>query len=126
MTFSTKILSNTTDVNIDKKYVFEHQIIILEWFLKDHVILKTDQINAALKNNLTDPKFLDGCVNLHMMSEYAQKHHIIKETLLGSRRKHIIVANIRNAHTVTWKNIDELLKNIEIQGKNEHIQYFHK
>ncbi len=36
--FSTEILSNTAVVNIDQ--IREHQIRILEWFLKDHVFLK--------------------------------------------------------------------------------------
>ncbi len=44
---STKILSSTTVFNIDnnnKKKVLEQQISILEWFLKDHVTLKTGVI----------------------------------------------------------------------------------
>jgi len=33
----------------------EHQIIILEWFLKDHVTLKTDAENSAL---ITGKKYI--------------------------------------------------------------------
>ncbi len=38
---STEILSSTTVFNIDtnKKILFEQQISILEWFLKDHVTM---------------------------------------------------------------------------------------
>ncbi len=37
----TKILSSTTVFNIDSKKFIEHQISILEWFLKDDVTLFT-------------------------------------------------------------------------------------
>jgi len=40
--FPQKILSSTTDHNNNKKGYFEQQIAILEWFLKDHVTLKTE------------------------------------------------------------------------------------
>jgi len=37
---STKILSSTT---------IEHQIIILEWFLRDHVTMKTGEIMLKIQ-----------------------------------------------------------------------------
>ncbi len=41
---SSEILSTTTGSNIES--VFEYQISILEWYLKDHVTLKTRVMTA--------------------------------------------------------------------------------
>ncbi len=68
---STKLLSKTTVFNIDN-FFLEHQISILEWFLKDHVTLKTEvmaaESSALLLKYIKIGKFLN-CINIVVVVE---------------------------------------------------------
>ncbi len=59
--FFIQILSSTTVFNID---LFEQQIKILEWFLKDHVTLKT-RVMAAENSALQRKKFFKSFIQIN-------------------------------------------------------------
>ncbi len=55
---STEILSSTSVFNTDKKMFPEQQICILEWFLKDHVTLKTGVMMLKIQLCITGINYI--------------------------------------------------------------------
>ncbi len=112
--FFIKILSSTTVFNID---LFEQQIKILEWFLKDHVTLKT-RVMAAENSALQRKKFFKSFIQIKkktpniwpnwkltypMLSNLSVSH---LSSLRYSRREASAARSITKANGVPFSSID--------------------